>query len=82
MFKYLPLCIDVVDIDGVDDVDTEKVVVLEYLLPCLDIVGFDGVFEGDLLDSYLIHCNNFLPYVNSWFHVLLLLLFPIDRNTQ
>ena len=69
MFKSLPLRIGVVDVDGVDGVDTEGVVaVLEYLPHCLDVVGLDGVdgvFEEEFLDSYLIHCNDFLPYVNN-----------------
>ena len=39
---------DVVDVDGVNNVDAEGlVVVLESLPPCLDVVGLDDVFEGD-----------------------------------
>ena len=52
---------DVVDEDGVNNVDAEGLLVLIESLPsCLNMLGLDGVFEGDCLAPHLIHYNDVL----------------------
>ena len=47
VFKSIPLCIDVVDVDGVDGVVAKSlIIVLKSLPPCLDVVDLDDVLKG------------------------------------